>query len=233
VFPHTFRVVHRSRKPLKLQFLQLRVSRVFEGDPWLVGGVLRGWAARHARRVDGDDTDRGPKFQSGGSPPSGAQVAPREVSSASFRVAHKERGLVTSSWRESVVHGGEGFGFSSTKDLYVGGHAAAGRGKTCLCYISSRERTCAVPVVVDWRWWGKWREMGDVSLRPWRRCALCWPLPCSCSQPCYSHASTDRCGQPLVDKMMPRRYLPSSRCDIEVRGKSCRVSGVVAKRGRP
>jgi hypothetical protein len=104
VFPHTFRVVHRSRKPLKLQFLQLRVLWVFEGDPWLVGAVLRGWAARHARRVDGDDTDRGPKFQSGGSPPSGAQVAPREVSSASFRVAHKEKGLVTScSWRQSVV----------------------------------------------------------------------------------------------------------------------------------
>jgi hypothetical protein len=93
VFPHTFRVVHRSRKPLKLQFLQLRVLRVFEGAPWLVGGVLRGWAARHARRVDGDDTDRGPKFQSGGSPPSRAQVAPREVSSASFRVAHKEKGV--------------------------------------------------------------------------------------------------------------------------------------------
>ena len=73
------------------EFLSDTFFEGFCGGPWLSGTVMAGQPARRARCLEGCCTDRGPKFQSGGSPLSQVPPAPREVSSVQFRVRGKKR----------------------------------------------------------------------------------------------------------------------------------------------
>ena len=90
------------------EFLSDTFFEGFCGGPWLSGTVMAGQPARRARCLEGCCTDRGPKFQSGGSPPSQVPPAPREVSSARQGTWLKKKKSISGScelgklWRPSA-----------------------------------------------------------------------------------------------------------------------------------
>jgi hypothetical protein len=107
-----------------------------------------------------------------------------------------------------------------------------------LCYISSREMevrgTCGGGGGALGWWWSKWREMGYLVCVTATLAQVCFVLASSLQlQPTVLFPRLHR-GQPLTDMMRHRCALPSSRCEIEVRGKSCRgsVTGWLLNGGR-